>query len=57
MEMVEVDEVEDVMTTEKMAEIVIKVLCARMSAALSSHIFFHLFCYSIAESSYFVPML
>jgi hypothetical protein len=57
MEMVEVDEVEDVMTTEKMAEIAIKVLCAGMSAALSSHIFFHLFCYSIAESSYFVQIL
>ena len=36
MEMVEVDEVEDVMTTEKMAEIAIKVLCAGMSVALSS---------------------
>jgi len=36
MEMVEVDEVEDVMTTEKMAEIPIKVLCAGMSVANSS---------------------
>ena len=36
MEMVEVDEVEDVMTTEKMAEIPIKVLCAGMSVAMSS---------------------
>ena len=35
MEMVEVDEVEDVMTTEKMAEIPIKVLCAGMSVANS----------------------
>nr|TKR74904.1 hypothetical protein D5086_0000290980 [Populus alba] len=32
----EVDEVEDVMTTEKMAEIPIKVLCAGMSVANSS---------------------
>ncbi|KAJ6857673.1 receptor-like protein 15 isoform X3 [Populus alba x Populus x berolinensis] len=36
MEMVEVDDVEDVMTTEKMAETAIKVLCAGMSAAMSS---------------------
>jgi hypothetical protein len=37
MEMVEVGEVEDVMTTEKMAEITIKlVLCAGMSVAMSS---------------------
>jgi hypothetical protein len=36
MEMVEVDEVEDVMTTEKMAEIPMKVLCAGMSVANSS---------------------
>ena len=36
MEMVEVGEVEDVMTTEKMAEIAIKVLCAGMSVAMSS---------------------
>jgi len=36
MEMVEVDEVEDVMTTEKMAEIAIKVLCAGMSVAMGS---------------------
>jgi hypothetical protein len=36
MDMVEVDEVEDVMTTKKMAEIAIKVLCAGMSVAMSS---------------------
>ena len=35
MEMVKVGEVEDVMTTEKMAEIAIKVLCAGMSVAMS----------------------
>ncbi|KAJ6857672.1 hypothetical protein NC651_039176 [Populus alba x Populus x berolinensis] len=33
---VRVDEVEDVMTTEKMAEIPMKVLCAGMSVANSS---------------------
>ena len=36
MEMVEVDEVEDVMNTDKMAEIPMRVLCAGMSAANSS---------------------
>ncbi|CAK7345760.1 unnamed protein product [Dovyalis caffra] len=36
MELVEVGEVEDVMTTEKMAEVAIKVLCAGMSVAMSS---------------------
>jgi hypothetical protein len=36
MEMVEAGEVEDVMTTEKMAEIAIKVLCAGMSVAMRS---------------------
>jgi hypothetical protein len=36
MEMVEVDDVEDVMTPKKMAEIAIKVLCAGMSVAMSS---------------------
>ncbi|KAJ6882617.1 hypothetical protein NC651_029024 [Populus alba x Populus x berolinensis] len=34
--MVEVGEVEDLMTTEKMTEIAIKVLCAGMSVAMSS---------------------
>ena len=34
--MVEVGEVEDIMTTEKMSEIAIKVLCAGMSVAMSS---------------------
>lgn len=36
MELMEVGEVEDVMTTEKMAEVAIKVLCAGMSVANSS---------------------
>ncbi|XP_011015528.1 PREDICTED: uncharacterized protein LOC105122534 [Populus euphratica] len=36
MELMEVSEVEDVMTTEKMAEVAIKVLCAGMSVAVSS---------------------
>lgn len=36
MEMVEVGQVEDVMTPEKMAEVAIKVLCAGMSVAISS---------------------
>ncbi|KAL3566505.1 hypothetical protein D5086_031920 [Populus alba] len=36
MEMVEVDDGEDVMTTEKMAETAIKVLCAGMLVAMSS---------------------
>lgn len=36
MELMEVGEVEDVMTTEKMAEVAIKVLCAGMSVAMSS---------------------
>ncbi|KAJ6331761.1 hypothetical protein OIU76_010193 [Salix suchowensis] len=36
MELMEVSEVEDVMSTEKMAEVAIKVLCAGMSVAMSS---------------------
>lgn len=36
MELMEVGEVEDVMTTEKMTEVAIKVLCAGMSVAMSS---------------------
>lgn len=36
MELVEVGEVEDVMTAEKMAEVAIRVLCAGMSVAMSS---------------------
>ncbi|KAH7544702.1 hypothetical protein FEM48_Zijuj01G0013700 [Ziziphus jujuba var. spinosa] len=36
MEMVEVGQVEEVMTAEKMAEVAIRVLCAGMSVALSS---------------------
>lgn len=36
MEVVEVGEVEDVMTAEKMAEVAIRVLCAGMSVAMSS---------------------
>lgn len=36
MELMEVGEIEDVMTTEKMAEVAIKVLCAGMSVAMSS---------------------
>lgn len=36
MELMEVGEVEDVMSTEKMAEVAIKVLCAGMSVAMSS---------------------
>ncbi|KAJ1433455.1 hypothetical protein SESBI_05989 [Sesbania bispinosa] len=36
MEMVEVGQVEEVMTTEKLAEVAIKVLCAGMSTSMSS---------------------
>lgn len=36
MEVVEVGQVEEVMTTEKMAEVAIRVLCAGMSVAMSS---------------------
>lgn len=36
MEVVEVGQVEDVMTTEKLAEVAIKVLCAGMSVAMTS---------------------
>ena len=36
MEMVEVGQVEEVMNTEKLAEVAIKVLCAGMSTAMRS---------------------